>query len=194
MVWPFGGEHWCNTEGDHVHIVADLGHLDTDYEMSMCTLGLMGTRYIRDKSIPTEVNVSAGDSFTLTVPHIYSEVEIGTELAINIRTSSSTETIIIENQVSSTNVKIDASDLVEGDSFELTLDSYNTLSKVKSTLKKDVILVKVGPATESKVWMIVAIIEACLLLIASAFCFVKYCCCSKNLKLAETEVNQDSTA
>ena len=25
MVWPFGGENWCNLEGKFVHLVADVG-------------------------------------------------------------------------------------------------------------------------------------------------------------------------
>ena len=46
MVWPFGGEHWCNLEGQYLHIVADLNDLyveTSDYEMSLCTLGVFGT-------------------------------------------------------------------------------------------------------------------------------------------------------
>ena len=27
MVWPFGGEHWCNLEGQYIHIVSDLSNI-----------------------------------------------------------------------------------------------------------------------------------------------------------------------
>ena len=46
MVWPYGAEHWCNLEGQYLHIVADLNDLyaaSLDYEMSLCTLGVFGT-------------------------------------------------------------------------------------------------------------------------------------------------------
>ena len=26
-VWPFGAEHWCNLEGQYMHIVSDMGRL-----------------------------------------------------------------------------------------------------------------------------------------------------------------------
>ena len=28
MIWPFGGEHWCNLEGAYVHIVSVLSHFE----------------------------------------------------------------------------------------------------------------------------------------------------------------------
>ena len=50
MVWPFGGEHWCNLEGRYVHIVSDMRAYEFPqvyYEVSVCMLGIMGTRYVR---------------------------------------------------------------------------------------------------------------------------------------------------
>ena len=57
MLWPFGGEHWCNLEGKNLHLVVDLSHhhlQDDDaerqkdqFEISVCSLGVIGTRYVR---------------------------------------------------------------------------------------------------------------------------------------------------
>lgn len=48
-IWNYGEEIWCNQEGQYLHIVANLTHLAGEkYEMSICSLGVMGTKYIRD--------------------------------------------------------------------------------------------------------------------------------------------------
>ena len=61
-VWGYGLEKFCNMEGMYIHIVMDLTKLaqsqDTvDYFMSTCSLGLMGTRYVRDAELPATVEV-----------------------------------------------------------------------------------------------------------------------------------------
>ena len=49
MIWPFGAEHWCNMEGTFLHIVSNMKHMaDQDYEVSICSLGVIGTRYVRN--------------------------------------------------------------------------------------------------------------------------------------------------
>ena len=45
----------------------------------------MGTSYVRDAEIPTEIEVTEGQTVTLEVQHIYSEIPIGTKLAIKTR-------------------------------------------------------------------------------------------------------------
>ena len=54
MTWPFGAENWCNLEGAYLYIVSDMAHLaKKDYETSICSLGVIGTRYVRDgESLP----------------------------------------------------------------------------------------------------------------------------------------------
>ena len=47
-VWNFGKEIWCNMAGRYMHIVADLNHLSTAYTVSLCSVGIMGTQYVRD--------------------------------------------------------------------------------------------------------------------------------------------------
>ena len=76
MVWPYGAENWCNMEGSNLHLVADLSHLlDTyvSYTMSICTVGVFGTKYTRDgDSLPTSIEIYQGSSDTIIVPNIYS--------------------------------------------------------------------------------------------------------------------------
>ena len=150
MVWPFGGEHWCNAEGDHVHIVADLGHLmmGGDYEMSICSLGVMGTRYVRDgePTLPAEIYLLPGQSTVVALGHIYSEIEIGTKLAIDVRQAhSSSQLVTTVNRDTSTDVKLETTGLQVGDKYEAVLESFNALSGVKSTLKTDRTMVIVKP-------------------------------------------------
>lgn len=57
-LWKYGIEIWCNMEGQHVSIVADLSDLrGQNYEMSLCSLGIMGVEYIRDISVPNTVTL-----------------------------------------------------------------------------------------------------------------------------------------
>ena len=57
-LWNYGVEVWCNMEGQYTHIVADLQHLDgTEYEQSICSVGIMGTEYVRLNSFQSSVVV-----------------------------------------------------------------------------------------------------------------------------------------
>ena len=89
MVWPYGKENWCNLEGAYLHFVADLSHLmpsPGSFTTSICTVGVFGTRYVRDGDpLPSSIEVAQGEESRLIVPHIYSEFTIGTTLAINLR-------------------------------------------------------------------------------------------------------------
>ena len=52
MIWNYGKELWCNLEGQYMHFVAELSHLSaSSYEMSICSLGIMGTRYVHSQSV-----------------------------------------------------------------------------------------------------------------------------------------------
>ena len=67
-------------EGQYAHFVADLSHLIGSYEMSVCSLGLMGTEYVRREDLPDQISVSQGQKFTQTFSQVYSSELIGTEL------------------------------------------------------------------------------------------------------------------
>lgn len=48
-LWNYGIEKWCNMDGQYMTLVSDLTHLKgQDYEMSICSLGVMGVEYVRD--------------------------------------------------------------------------------------------------------------------------------------------------
>ena len=143
MVWPYGSEHWCNLEGIYLHIVADLSDLMTAYgsfDTSICTVGVFGTRYVRDgDSLPTRIEIEQGATKSLSVPHIYSELVIGTTLAINLRQASDQLSFVsFEENSGATEVLIDTSGVDEGE-YSMVLESFNTLSLAKSALKTDII-------------------------------------------------------
>ena len=57
-IWNYGKEVWCNLEGRFIHIVADLSHLEGQgYSMELCTVGVMGTKYVRDQTLPETLEV-----------------------------------------------------------------------------------------------------------------------------------------
>ena len=140
MVWRFGEEVWCNLEGRYVHLVADLSHLadPSQIDMSICTLGVFGTKYVRDGDpLPSSIELASGSTaVNLDITHIYSELTIGTELAINLRQASQLSFVTLVELDGRTQVVIDPSSLDQGE-YELVLESYNTLSVAQSALKTD---------------------------------------------------------
>ena len=84
-VWTYGMEKWCNMEGQYIHIVADLRHLVGPYKMSICSVGVFGTCYIRDEKITDSHELTQGEMMTFSIPHYYSEYDIGTTYKINLR-------------------------------------------------------------------------------------------------------------
>ena len=84
--WVYGFETWCNLEGQYTFIVMDLTNLSDDtYEMSLCTVGIMGTRYVRDGPENLEITIVRGDQGQIEIQRVYSEMEIATDLNINLR-------------------------------------------------------------------------------------------------------------
>ena len=85
-MWNFGKEVWCNMEGRYVHVVADYAHeSQKDYKISICSVGVFGTKYIRDSYLETEIKIDTGIVKNLEIPRIYSQLTIGNELNINLR-------------------------------------------------------------------------------------------------------------
>ena len=59
-------------EGRYVHIVADLSHLSSPYAMSICSLGVMGSTYIRDDDpLPNVLELEHGTKQEIRIGHIY---------------------------------------------------------------------------------------------------------------------------
>ena len=85
-MWNYGKEVWCNMEGRYLHVVADYAHASqTDYSISLCTVGVFGTKYIRDTDLETEIKIDTGTVKNIEVARIYSQMTIGNELNINLR-------------------------------------------------------------------------------------------------------------
>ena len=84
-------------EGRYIHIVADMtdatngsdnpisGGSYSTYNTSICSLGIMGTRYSRSLPLQETIEIEQGQIETITVPHIISDFLIGTSLSINLR-------------------------------------------------------------------------------------------------------------
>ena len=54
--------------------------------MSICSLGIMGTKYVRDgEPLQKTVEIIQGESLTIPVAHIYSYHPIGNTLSISLR-------------------------------------------------------------------------------------------------------------
>ena len=57
-IWNYGKEAWCNLEGRYLHIIADLSHIaEEDYNLNVCSVGIMGTQYVRDQSLPETLEI-----------------------------------------------------------------------------------------------------------------------------------------
>ena len=54
-------------------------------EVSLCSLAVFGTRYIRLEFLTDTIEVQANDQFVILVPHVYAEDTIADQLAIDLR-------------------------------------------------------------------------------------------------------------
>ena len=57
-------ENWCNLEGQYMHMVANLSDqvgsaLDAD-TISVCTVGVWGTKYYRNSEVPESLEMVIG--------------------------------------------------------------------------------------------------------------------------------------
>ena len=70
-VWPFGKENWCNLEGRYMHMVADHSTVSAatgSDEVSVCSVGVYGTQYVRDgEAVPSSIEIDKGKSTTLSI-------------------------------------------------------------------------------------------------------------------------------
>ena len=70
LVPAFGFDIHCNMSGRYTFFVATSV---ASIEVSICTIAVFGTRYIRIESLVDSIEIKASSQFVLTVPHIYSE-------------------------------------------------------------------------------------------------------------------------
>ena len=83
-MWAWGKELWANKQGRYIHFVADYSHL-TGATVSICNLGIMGTKYVRDTPLPEEVTLDKGKTTTFSVVDIYAEIPIANTLIPAVR-------------------------------------------------------------------------------------------------------------
>ena len=133
-IWNFGRETWCNLKGQYTSIVADLSGLsaETNYDIKICQLGIMGTEYIRDPPLAESFTITQGTIGTFTVNHISSALPLGTILEPMLRQVIGTELSFVSFTASqdATTVTVDATNLEGGTSYVLQLESFNQLSSV----------------------------------------------------------------
>ena len=72
-MWRYGADEWCNLQGRYVHLTADWLPLFQEfgaYEMSICHLGVMGTREFRvSDPEPKNYVVPIGNSASIQIAY-----------------------------------------------------------------------------------------------------------------------------
>ena len=53
--------------------------------MELCSVGVMGTKYVRDQTLSQSIEVQKDGLSSLTISNIYSAISIGNQLNINLR-------------------------------------------------------------------------------------------------------------
>ena len=69
--------------------------------------------------MPAEITLVVGESWSFSLLHIYSEIEIGTEFAIGVREKIASNLITITNRESSTYLYIDTTGIISFQSVEV---------------------------------------------------------------------------
>ena len=147
--WTFGKEIWCNLEGQYMHLVADMTVRPTDYEASICALGIMGTKYELpagasiDDTITVVCPVSGGD---FLMPPLTSELIIGTTLASRVRLEAGSALPAFVTLVDESGSKLRFSSVGHSEGiFPANVEFFNSLSPVQSTLKKQAVAIITNP-------------------------------------------------
>ena len=83
-----GAEVWCNLEGKHVYMVADLSGIAPPYDVSMCSFGIMGTKYARITNVAKNFTIFAGATYSFDVQKITSQETLGNLLDIQMRSKA----------------------------------------------------------------------------------------------------------
>ncbi len=60
--WKGGEEIWCNLPGKYTHIIVDFSAFNdpSSYKVNICSLGVMGNKYIRGSEPVTSLSINAG--------------------------------------------------------------------------------------------------------------------------------------
>ena len=86
MVWNYGTEIFCSQTGRFVHIIADLRHLaKKSYDVSLCSLGIMGTKFDREVEPPSEFDIYHKSTESITVQKVAPVYDVGDKIDIRVR-------------------------------------------------------------------------------------------------------------
>ena len=134
-------------QGRYLHIVADMSQhvstADDSDEVSICSVGIFGTKYVRNgEPLPEVVEVTKGQTLTVSIEKIQSAFSIANSLDIRLRQATNLSFIQITENSSTSDVLIDADGQLTGE-YTLTLESFNALSIAQSTLKTDTITINI---------------------------------------------------
>ena len=106
-------------------LVFDLSHFaEKSYEMSICSLGVMGAEYVRDQILPDIVDV-VGDE-DITIDNIYAAQTIGNTLDIHLRQKTGFQLPWVTfTQSNPTTMHIKPVEVQLGD-YEVILESFDS--------------------------------------------------------------------
>ena len=94
--------------------------------MELCSVGVMGTKYVRDQTLSETIEIFKDKIHELTIPNIYSEISIGNLLDINLRQASGNELsfVTLSELNDYTLVIIDTNGLQDNE-YKLVLESFD---------------------------------------------------------------------
>ena len=87
----YGKEVWCNLKGRYTSIVADLKHMasQSTLDMSLCNVGIMGTKYTRSVEPASTITITKGQAVTIVVEDVAVDanalLQIGNTIDIELR-------------------------------------------------------------------------------------------------------------
>ena len=148
-IWvpAFGFRKQCNMSGMYTFYVART--IPTE-SVTLCDTAVIGTAFIRDEPLADTIEVQAGETATLSVPHVRAQDTIGNVIAIDLRLGDDSEltSVQLTNGATATDVIIDTTGLTVG-THVLKLESFDTNGEVFSSLKIDTVtIVVVAPPAD----------------------------------------------
>ena len=149
-MWKYGDEQWCNLEGRYLHLVADLRQqylASSTYEATICSLGVYGTKYSRTgEQASDSVQITSGESSSITLNQIESEFEIGTASGVyRVRQKANNELSFVTFRVNDEDQAVIFIDTAGQDvgNYTLILESYDATGSIGTALKTDTITITI---------------------------------------------------
>ena len=134
-----------------MHMVADLtehandGGVADSEEISICSIGVFGTKYERvGEPLATSIVMTQNEVQTIEVTRITSSIAIGNILDIKLRQAEpSLSFVSFIEAAASSSVVFDTMGVLVGE-YTLVIESYNALSTAQTTLMTDTIQITVN--------------------------------------------------